>query len=172
MTITMTRPSKAEPSVKINKQDVLNLIVAKLIDDAELYLRAARSAQSEATDEQSKAENKYDTRGIEASYLARGQSRQAAETEKALQQFQTLPCRPFVAGEPIDLGALVELKGKRDRMYLFVGPSMGGTEVNHAGHEITVVTPPSPLGQQLFGRKAGDTVTLASGQERVIASVV
>lgn len=156
----------------MNKQEVLNLIVAKLISDAELYLRAARSAQFEATDEQSKAENKYDTRGLEASYLARGQSRQAAETEQAISQFRTLPCRPFAPGESIDLGALVELKGPRERTFFFVGPSAGGTEVTLEDHEITVITPQSPLGQQLFGRQAGDKVKLPSGQERRIASVV
>ena len=155
----------------MNKQEVLNLIVAKLIDDAKLYLRAARSAQFEATDEQSKAENKYDTRGLEASYLARGQSRQAAETEQALAQFQALPCRPFAPAEPIDIGALVELKGPRDKAYYFVGPSMGGTEVLLDGHEITVITPQSPLGQQLVGHKTGDKVKLPSGQDRRIASV-
>lgn len=155
----------------MNKQEVLNLIVAKLMEDAALYFRAARSAQFEATDEQSKAENKYDTRGLEASYLARGQSRQAAETEQALAQFQSLPCRPFTENEPIDIGALVELKGPRDQSFYFVGPSMGGTEVIHEGHEITVITPLSPLGQQLVGRRAGDKVKLPSGADRRIASV-
>ncbi len=156
----------------MNKQEVLNQIVARLIDDAELYLRAARSAQSEATDEQSKAENKYDTRGLEASYLARGQSRQAAETEEAVAQFRALTIRDFAEDEPIDLGAIVELKGPREKSYFFIGPSMGGTEVTHDGEEITVITPASPLGQQLSGLKSGDKVKLPSGQERRIASVL
>lgn len=155
----------------MNKQEVLNLIIAKLIDDAELYLRAARSAQFEATDEQSKAENKYDTRGLEASYLARGQSRQAAETEQAIAHFQALPCRPFAATDLIDIGALVELKGPREIAWFFVGPSAGGTEVLLDGQEITVITPQSPLGQQLVGHKTGEKIKLPSGQERRIASV-
>ncbi|MGE3311048.1 MAG: transcription elongation factor GreAB [Limisphaerales bacterium] len=156
----------------MNKQEVLNQIVAQLIDDAELYLRAARSAQSEATDEQSKAENKYDTRGLEAAYLARGQSRQAAETEEAVAQFRALTIRDFTSDEPIDLGAIVELKGPREKDYYFIGPSMGGTEVTHDGREITVITPASPLGQQLAGHKSGDKVKLPSGQERRIAAVL
>jgi len=155
----------------MNKQEILNLIITKLVEDAELYFRAARSAQFEATDEQSKAENKYDTRGLEASYLARGQSRQAAETEQALAQFQSLPCKAFAEKDPIDVGALVELKGPRERAFYFVGPSMGGTEVLYDGHEITVITPLSPLGQQLVGRRIGDKVKLPSGADRRIASV-
>ncbi|MBL9126577.1 MAG: hypothetical protein JNL97_02965 [Verrucomicrobiales bacterium] len=155
----------------MNKKAVLNLIVAKLVEDAELYFRAARAAQSEATDEQSKAENKYDTRGLEASYLARGQSRQAAETESALAQFKALASAPPPPAETVDVGALVGLKSTRGTDFFFVGPCMGGTEVVHEGHEITVITPQSPLGQQLVGRRLGDRIKLPSGADRRIASV-
>ena len=54
-------------------------IIAALTSELDGYKRSARSAHEEATSEQSKAENKYDTRGLEAAYLAGAQSRQAAE---------------------------------------------------------------------------------------------
>lgn len=162
----MTRPTD------LNKQAILNLIVDHLVQEAELFFRAARAAQFEATDEQSKAENKYDTRGLEASYLARGQSRQAAETEQALALFKALTPRPFSSQDPIDVGAVVTLKGPRESDLFFVGPAMGGTEVSYQGHEITVITPQSPLGQQLVGRKTGDSVRLPSGAERKISLVL
>ncbi|MBL9139840.1 MAG: GreA/GreB family elongation factor [Verrucomicrobiales bacterium] len=149
----------------MDKPRILQAIIAKLTADAELYFRTARAAQYEATDEQSKAENKYDTRGLEASYLARGQSRQAAETEQALKDYRALPVKPFEQGAAIDLGALVELRGRRERMLFLVGPSAGGTEVIVDGDEITVITPHSPLGQQFMGRRAGDRVTLPAGEE-------
>ena len=155
----------------MDKPRILQAIIAKLTADAELYFRAARAAQYEATDEQSKAENKYDTRGLEASYLARGQSRQAAETEQALTDFRALPARLFAKEAAIDLGAIVELKGRRERMLFLVGPSAGGTEVTVDGEEITVITPQSPLGQQLMGRRTGDNVTLPSGEERRVGCV-
>lgn len=157
----------------MNKPAVLNLIIARLIEDLELYCRAARSAQFEATDEQSKAENKYDTRGLEASYLARGQSRQAADTEQAIASFQALQGRTFSPTDPVEVGALIEIKGRsaRDRALYFIGPSMGGTEVTLDEEEITVITPQSPLGQQLMGRRTGAAVKLPSGQERKIGGV-
>lgn len=155
----------------MNKQEVIRRIVAKLGGELELYLRAARTAAEEATNEQSKAENKYDTRGLEASYLARGQSRQAAETEAAVLQFQALTGRVLGETDPIDVGALVELKGRRDRMWFFVGPKAGGTEVEVAKEEVTVITPASPLGAQLVGRKAGEKIRMPSGEEMKIASV-
>lgn len=140
----------------MNKPDLIKKIVAQLAGGLELYYHAARAARDEATHEQNKAENKYDTRGLEASYLARGQSRQAAETEKDIQQFESLAVRPFEPKEPIALGALVELESKDGRSFYFIGPRAGGTEVVHDEKEVLVITAQSPLGQQLLGKKQGD----------------
>jgi hypothetical protein len=88
-----------------------------------VYFRAAQFSRAEATHESSKAESKYDTRGLEASYLARGQSKQAAELEAAIAEFEKLPAKKFAAGEPIGLGALVELETRRRKRHLFHRPA-------------------------------------------------
>lgn len=140
----------------IDKKVVVQKIVAQLAHDMERLTGAARAAHAEATDPQSKAENKYDTRGLEAAYLAGGQARKAAEIEEAIKQFQKLRLMEFVATTPIDLSAMVELKSKHGADLYFVGPQRGGLEVEHAGREITVITPESPIGQQIVGRRLGD----------------
>jgi transcription elongation GreA/GreB family factor len=150
----------------VNKPDLIKKIIAQLAAELELYFRAARAAHAEATHEQSKAENKYDTRGLEASYLARGQSRQAAEIAQAIKQFEALPARDFGAKDPIDIGALVELEMKGERLFYFVGPCAGGTEIAHGKKEVLVITPPSPLGQQLIGKTQGDRLNFEIGGAR------
>ncbi len=147
----------------MNKHALVKKIVAQLTAELELYFKAARAAHAEATHEQSKAENKYDTRGLEAAYLARGQSRQAAETGQALKDFESLTPRDFAPGEPIDLGALVELETKGERLWYFIGPRAGGTEITHNKTEVLVITLQSPLGQQLAGKKQGDRLQLELG---------
>ena len=92
----------------LDKAILIQRIVEKLSADLALYTKAAGAARAEATHEQSRAENKYDTRGLEASYLARGQARQVAELEASIQQVRTLPRRAFGPTDPIDLGAYVE----------------------------------------------------------------
>ena len=144
----------------MNKDTLVKKIVAQLVDLSELYANAARASHAEATDEQNQAENKYDTRGLEAAYLARGQSRQVAETEQALKQYQALSVRAYGAADPIDLGALVELETKTERSFYFVGPCAGGTEIVHDKKDVLVITPQSPLGQQLVGKKQGDRLKL------------
>ena len=144
----------------MHKSQLIKKIVDHLIGELEIYFKAARAAHAEATHEQSKAENKYDTRGLEASYLARGQSRQAAEIEQAIAQFQKLPLREFGPADPIDLGALVELRTKGSKSFYFIGPRAGGTEITADEKEILVITPQSPLGQQLVGKQQGDRLNL------------
>lgn len=140
----------------MNKQAIVEKIIAALAAELDRYARSARSAHAEATDEQSKAENKYDTRGLEASYLARGQSRQAAEVMQAIEEYRSLVVRQFAAEDPIDIGAVVELEGKgRERTLYFVGPRAGGVTINCEGEAMLVITPQSPLGQQLIGARQG-----------------
>src|ERR1700677_3476601 len=140
----------------MNKRTLIRKIIARLTEELEVYFRAAKASRTEATHEQNKAENKYDTRGLEASYLAHGQSKQAAELEAAIADFENLNARAFTKEEPIGIGALVELEVGGDASFYFIGPRAGGTEVLHDRKEILVITPQSPLGTQLSGKKAGD----------------
>ncbi len=150
----------------MNKRALVRKIIAQLDAELEGYAKSARSAHADATDPQNKAENKYDTRGLEASYLAHGQSRQAMETAQARQQFKDLALREFGAKEPIDLGALVELEGDGAKTIYFIGPSAGGTEVPHEQKTVIVITHQSPLGRQLLDRKAGEKLQVAMGGAR------
>jgi transcription elongation GreA/GreB family factor len=149
----------------MSKQDLINRVIARLSADLEQLTTAALATHAEATDEENKAEDKYDTRGLEASYLAHGQSKAAEEAAQAVAQFQALPVRDFTSGEPVSLGALVVLEGKGRSSYL-VGPRAGGTEVGAGRDTVMVITPQSPLGRQLMGRKQGDTLQLDLGGQR------
>lgn len=147
----------------MNKRALIQKIVAKLTDELEVYFRAANASRAEATHEQSKAESKYDTRGLEASYLARGQSRQMAELEAAIEEFDRLEAREFAAADGIEIGALVELEADGERTLYFIGPRAGGTEIEFEKKEIVVITPQSPLGSQLMEKKPGDKFKLNLG---------
>ena len=141
-------------------------MIDQLRADLQLYHRAAIAARAEATHEQSKAENKYDTRGLEASYLARGQSRQVAEIETAIEKFEKLEARDFAADEGIDLGAVVELTSGKEKNFYFIGPRAGGTEIMFERKDILVITPESPLGSQLIGKKRGEKHRLEIAGQR------
>src|ERR1043165_3408995 len=120
----------------MNKAQLVKQIVARLSENVELLEKAARSSHAEATHESSKAENKYDTRGLEAAYLARGQSRQAKEILDSIKKYESLPVKDFASGEPVDLTAVVDLDFDGTRSLFFIGPSNGGLEVQVARKEV------------------------------------
>ena len=151
----------------MKKVSLLKKIIARLNENLDTLETAARNSRAEATHESSKAESKYDTRGLEAGYLASGQARQAREILESIKIFEALPLRDFTAQEPVDLTALVELETEGARSFYFIGPKNGGLEIEHDGREIVVITPQSPLGEQLMGKTAGQRWTNKLGGSTV-----
>ena len=144
----------------ISKSRILREIIEELGRALETLAGAARAMHADASNEQNKAEDQYDTRGLETAYIASSQSRQATEIEQALAQYQLLTLEKFSAQTPIDLTALIELESHGTRTFYFLGPKAGGTEIKVAGQEMLVITPESPLGKELIGKKAGDRIKL------------
>lgn len=136
-----------------------------------MFAQTAQATHAEATHEENKAEDKYDTRGLEASYLAMGQAKQAEETALAVQAFEALALRNFLPDDVISLGAAVVVETRGRPSHYFIGPRAGGTEVKHEGQAVTVITPNSPLGRQLMGRRRGDTLTLDLGGRKTEARI-
>jgi hypothetical protein len=147
------------------KQALVRKIIEALEAELERFAKAARASHAEATDPQSKAEHKYDTRGLEAAYLAGGQARKVAELEENIAQFQKLKIVEFTPETPIDYGALVQVEMRGGTNWYFVGPKAGGLEVVHDKEEVTVITPQSPLGEQIFEKKQGDKFKFGTGRD-------
>ena len=156
----------------MDKTLLLKQIVIRLGENLEVLERAARAAHTEATHESSRAESKYDTRGLEAAYLAGGQARQAREIMDSIKLYQSFTPRDFAPDDPIDLSAVVKLKTQNATALYFIGPKNGGLDVDYNGDEITVVTPHSPLGQNLIGKKSGASWTEKSGGSSVKYQIV
>ena len=149
----------------MDKALLLSRIVAALETDMEVLRRAAQTAYEAATAEENIAENKYDTLGLEAAYLAAGQARRVEEIRQALKAWQALPMRDYDEAQGIGLGALVSLRSAAGRQqHLLLGPDGAGLKLPGAEGEIMLITPRAPLGQQLLGLGVGDEV--GSGTQR------
>lgn len=144
--------------MRIDKNLLLEKIKAQLAEELAFLTKAAKAAHDAATNEESKAEDQYDTRGLEASYLAGAQSQRAAEVQKTLALYQTLELKAPAAGAPIAATALVELESGGKTSLYFIAPYGAGMNLEIDGVTVHVITSQSPLGEELIGRKPGDLV--------------
>ena len=126
---------------------------------------AAAAAREGATHEEAKPENEYDTRGLEQSYLAGAQTARVEQLAEALRGLDDLEAPALGEDDPIRLGAAVVVDdGAGERRYLLC-PVGGGTKLEVNGELWLVLTPSSPLGRRLVGRRVGDVVEhLARGR--------
>jgi hypothetical protein len=138
------------------KDRLLDAIRAELRARFDRLTRAAKDAHAAATDPGSKAESKYDTRSLEASYLAAGQARQLDDLARDLGLFDTVTLPDFGMDDPVDAGALVEAELHGESTWFLLAPAAGGLEITHDGFEITLLTPESALYQKLLGLRVGD----------------
>ncbi len=138
------------------KATLLERIRNELKAGLERQTQAAMDAHAAATDPDSKAEGKYDTRSLEASYLASGRARQVDELVAAARQFDALTLPDFAPDAPIAMGALVEADLNGETTWLLLVPAAGGMALELDGRDITLLTPASDLYQGLLGKKAGD----------------
>lgn len=98
---------------------------------------------------------------------AEGQGRpldeRAEQARRQLLMYQFLPRRPFTSEDFICPGGLVGLELNRIRSFYFVVPSGGGLVTRISGQAVQVITPQSPLGEALLGKKVGDAVEVTVG---------
>jgi transcription elongation GreA/GreB family factor len=142
----------------MEKSAIIHAVLEHLRGDFERRQSAAKRTRQQGNDAESKSEGKYDTRSTEENYLADGLARQALEAAKAAEVIEKTPIRNFEKSDGIDVGAVVELRFDKETEFFLIATTGGGTEVVWDQKTILVLTPESPLGSRLMGRRAGERV--------------
>ncbi len=142
------------------KKELLDQAIAHLERELHTLSRAADEARGEATHAESKQEGKYDTRGLEASYLAHGQSKRALEVHETIGKLKLLPVAPLPEDAAIRVGALVTLECAGHESRVFILPFVGGLSLKAGAVEASAVSTTSPMGQELIGKQVGDEATI------------
>lgn len=92
--------------------------------------------------------------------LALGQGLRSVAAREALDALDGFNVNPLKRGEPIRVGAVVEIEDGESGRTLFLAPVCAGEElVGPDGDGIFhVVTPASPFGRALMGKRLGDVI--------------
>jgi transcription elongation GreA/GreB family factor len=137
---------------------------AALLHELSALQAAAADSHAGATHEENRPEHGKDMRAVEASYLARGQAERVNELSQGAAALDALRLREFGDDDPIALSALVTVEVEDQPQWFFVAPAAGGVRVEFHGRAVQVVTPRSPLGAALVGKRVGDVAEVKTQQ--------
>ncbi|MCB9091379.1 MAG: GreA/GreB family elongation factor [Halobacteriovoraceae bacterium] len=152
------------------KQRIKSTLIEQVKRRLEYVEAAAESARTLSTDGDLKSDGKYDTRGIEAGYLAGAQIKRVEELKKEIELLESiqldLPAQSVSVGSLVDL----ELNGKVKKH--FISSSAGGTLLNIDGTAILVISAFSPIGQAAINLVVGDEFEVETASESRIYKIV
>lgn len=163
---------RAAPPVRnapliMDKFSLQQQVLDRLAEDLRQAEQAARAAHETAIHEENIAENKYDTLGLEAAYLATGQARRAEAIRQTMAHWRQFHPHPYDASKGIQLGALVclaDAEGKQQQ--LFLGPAGGSMTLVSGVQLVQVISTEAPLGRALLGKCEGDEVSIQVASTR------
>ncbi|MCJ8275921.1 MAG: hypothetical protein HRT44_10325 [Bdellovibrionales bacterium] len=152
----------------MDKAKLFEIVLNQLEENLKVLIESAFTAKEASTNEESKAENKYDTRGLEASYLAAGQAQRAQELQELIYQTKKVTLRDFDDETPLSISALVEteLNGEAKKWF-FILP-VGGIEVTFANKMVQTITIESPIGRSLHNALEGDDFVINQNEYEIV----
>ena len=139
------------------KEKLKKQVISKLNEDLNSLKKAAAETRSVSSDDENKQEGKYDTRSIEASYLAEAQADQATQIEESIFKLQNL----ILPEEPdtVILGSIAILTDTEDHdLQFFLLPAGGGISLKYENQPLMVITPESPIGEKIIAKALLDNI--------------
>lgn len=157
----------------LDKKHLITTIIIELEKELKNAINSAEMARQAATDDQSVAETQYDTLGLEASYLAHGQSERAELIKRQIEQYRNIVIKDFAEDDEVGIGCLVTLKKMANNVgiYYFIGPSAGGLKIKLDDVHVTLITPQAPVAKELIGKFQFDKISLPGAGENQLEIV-
>ncbi len=146
----------------MDKLKIAQTLIANLESDLEKAKQAFETTRTMTGEKDMAQEGKYDTRAIEAGYLAGAQKKRVDELEIDVNMIKELS-EELPKGDKIALGSLVELKFNNQVRHYFITPTAGGTMLNLDGKPLLVISVFSPIGNEALGMEVGDFFEVETG---------
>ncbi|MGJ8697922.1 MAG: hypothetical protein ACSHYF_16510 [Verrucomicrobiaceae bacterium] len=140
----------------MTKAEAISQLRKQIDSKVDVLKSALADSEEGSSGDETKSEGKYDTRAVEASYLAQAQADQLEIAEQNAGTFKRFEAPDYDLSDPIGPGALVETDEDGEINFYFLAPTGGGMTIDFLGCELTVITPDSRLYQSLLEKKMGD----------------
>ncbi|HUH03934.1 MAG TPA: GreA/GreB family elongation factor [Kofleriaceae bacterium] len=145
----------------MDKKILVEQIRSQLQQASRIACMATEDAAAEAMNGATPGEKTLDARvAIEYGQMAKAQARRAQAVAGELAQLESF--HPGPARRAVDIGAVVEVEDDEsgEGRTFFLAPVGAGLTLTGPGGDgvLSVVTPASPIGKAVLGRKTGDVV--------------
>lgn len=152
----------------VNKTHLKERLITMIKADIEKQLQSFESARQASIDAPGRMQSRYDTTGIESAWVADGLARALREKEsnlKCLEAFHWTESNTYVS-----IGSIVKILSSDSPApeYFFVIPVLSGCELYENGLTITTLSPETPLGSALMGKKVREKIEVNFPLRRTI----
>lgn len=147
------------------KQKIYDHLLAKIEADIKEAEQVNDSANAYKNSEDMKQEGKYDTRAIEAGYLAGAQAKRLEELKLEKRLLESMDIKQFQDSDEIAAGALIELEINSTTQTYFLSNTAGGSMLQVDGKTIMIISVFSPIGDAALSLKVGDSFELETPKE-------
>ena len=148
----------------INKKLIIQKLIENFQQELVLVEAAAKSTKDLVTADDLKSEGKYDTRAIEAGYLASAQNKRVEEIKLDIQMLEEIEL-PEIPSNTLQLGSLGLISCNNQQRYYFLSSTSGGSILMIEGHAILVISVFSPIGNEALGLTAGEIFEVETPKE-------
>ncbi len=140
----------------MNKKELIEDLLRQLNLELDKAKAAYKTAKSTTQDPDFKSESKWDTRSIEAGYLAGAQKVRVDELEMDVNAIEELATASLDKKPSVGIGSLVEIKHNDAARKYFIAPAAGGYMINIEGEVALVISVFSPIGNEVLDLTDGD----------------
>jgi transcription elongation GreA/GreB family factor len=148
----------------MDKLFMVEQLATRIREAGQVAQREHQAAADEARDGATADEKRSDGRvALEFSSLAHAQGRRASAALDDLAKIEAFrPVRLSATDPKVALGAIIEVEDGDEGRTIFLAPVGAGIELTMPDGDgfVTVVTPASPLGKAVLGRRVGETVEI------------
>jgi transcription elongation GreA/GreB family factor len=150
----------------MDKSQLVAQLVARLEASARTALSAREAAAAEARDGATPDEKREDARAAhQLASVGRAQQRRAQHALSEVDSLTGFRPTPLPPTGRIGVGAIVEIEDadNREGRTFFLAPVGAGITLTGPGGDghLSVVTPASPIGRAVLGRRLGDVVDVS-----------
>jgi len=150
---------ETERKQNMNKSDILEIVQKKLSEKIETLERLISETRASNNETKSSMGDKYETSREMVQQQINTLQLQLNENRRAHTFLITLNVNPH---QIIGVGSLVET----DKGLFYIAVSCG--EIIYEGKKIFVISPESPLGASLLGKKKNDQITLNNSAQNIV----